>query len=208
MPGGTTNPTPAESGSSADVDIYVVSCYLLQRSVAWCPSRDDPQAAASAEQCGSDCTSSTKTIRCQAAASPAALAIPVEQRIIYKTSVLTFKIRNNRAPPLPKTGGAPSPTFGPFLLWPNGFMHQDATWYGGRPQPRGLCVRWGPSPQPQKGSRAPRLSSHVYCGQTAVWIKMALGMKVTRSPGDCVGWAPNPFPQKGGATLPQFSAHY
>jgi len=25
-------------------------------------------------------------------------------------------------------------------------MHQDATWYGGRPQPRGLRVRWGPSP--------------------------------------------------------------
>jgi len=28
-------------------------------------------------------------------------------------------------------------------------MHQDATWYGGRPQPRGLCVRWGPSPLPK-----------------------------------------------------------
>ena len=42
---------------------------------------------------------------------------------------------------------APSPNvFGPFLLWPNGWMHEDATWYGGRPQPRGLCDRWGPSP--------------------------------------------------------------
>jgi len=36
--------------------------------------------------------------------------------------------------------GAPSPIFGPFLFWPNGWMHQDATWYGGRPQPRELCV--------------------------------------------------------------------
>jgi len=36
--------------------------------------------------------------------------------------------------------------FGPFLLWPNSWMHQDATWYGGRPQPMGLCVRWGASP--------------------------------------------------------------
>jgi len=37
---------------------------------------------------------------------------------------------------------APLPTkFGPFQLWLNGWMHQDATWYGGRPQPRGLCVR-------------------------------------------------------------------
>jgi len=28
------------------------------------------------------------------------------------------------------------PIFGPFLLSPNGWMHQDATWYRGRPQPR------------------------------------------------------------------------
>ena len=44
--------------------------------------------------------------------------------------------------------GEPAPLliFGPFLLWPNGWMHQDATWYGGRPHPRELCVRWGPIP--------------------------------------------------------------
>jgi len=34
-----------------------------------------------------------------------------------------------------------SPIFDPFLLWPNGSMHQDATWYGDRPQPSGLYVR-------------------------------------------------------------------
>jgi len=33
--------------------------------------------------------------------------------------------------PSPKRGRALSPIFGPFLLWPNGRMHQDATWYGG-----------------------------------------------------------------------------
>jgi len=27
----------------------------------------------------------------------------------------------------PKRGRSPSPIFGPFLLWPNGWMHQDAT---------------------------------------------------------------------------------
>ena len=47
--------------------------------------------------------------------------------------------------PSPKTGRSPSPIFGPFLSWSNSQMHQDATWYGDRPQPRGLCVRWGPS---------------------------------------------------------------
>jgi len=40
------------------------------------------------------------------------------------------------------------------LLWPNGWMDQDGTWHGGRPQPRGLCVRWGPSP--------PKFLVHVY----------------------------------------------
>jgi len=31
------------------------------------------------------------------------------------------------------------------LLWPNGWMYQDATWYEGRPRPRPHCVTWGPS---------------------------------------------------------------
>ena len=33
--------------------------------------------------------------------------------------------------------------FGPCLLWPHGSVNQDTTWYGGRPQPRRHCVRWG-----------------------------------------------------------------
>jgi len=78
--------------------------------------------------------------------------------------------------PLPKKGAEP-PIFGPFLLRPNGWMHQDATWYGGRLQARRLCVRWGPSPSPQKG-RNPQFSAHVYCGQTAAWINMPLGSEV------------------------------
>jgi len=52
--------------------------------------------------------------------------------------------------PLPKRGWTYSPIFGPFLLWPYGWMHHDATWYGGRPQPRGLCVRWGLCPLPKR----------------------------------------------------------
>jgi len=47
-------------------------------------------------------------------------------------------------PSLQKGTEPPSPIFGPFLLWPNGCMHQDATWYGGRRQPRGITR--GPSP--------------------------------------------------------------
>jgi len=39
--------------------------------------------------------------------------------------------------PLPKV--AQPPIFGPYLLRPNGWMDQDATWYVGRPRPRRLC---------------------------------------------------------------------
>jgi len=41
-----------------------------------------------------------------------------------------------------------NPIFGPCLLWPNGWMDQDATCYGSRPRPRPHCVRRGPSSLP------------------------------------------------------------
>ena len=53
--------------------------------------------------------------------------------------------------PLPKGEGAAPQIFGPCLLRPNGWMGEAGTWHGGRPQPRRLCVRWGPSPLPPKG---------------------------------------------------------
>ena len=54
--------------------------------------------------------------------------------------------------PLPKRGTAPN--FGPCLLWPNGRMDQDATWYGCRSQPRPHCVLWGAAPR--KRAQQPR----------------------------------------------------
>ena len=56
-------------------------------------------------------------------------------------------------PALPK--GAQPPIFGPCLLWPNGWMDQDATCYGDRLWPRRHCVRWGPSSPLQKGHSLP-----------------------------------------------------
>jgi len=54
--------------------------------------------------------------------------------------------------PLPKKGAETPQIFGPCFLRPNGFMDQDGTWHGGRPQPRRLCVRWKPSrPFPKRG---------------------------------------------------------
>jgi len=55
--------------------------------------------------------------------------------------------------PLPQKGTEP-PLLGLCLLWPNGWMDQDATWYGGRPPPRQHCARWGPSPPPEKKTGA------------------------------------------------------
>ena len=81
---------------------------------------------------------------------------------------------------LPKKGAEP-PLLGPFLLWPNGCMYQDSTWYGGRPQRRQHCVRWD------------------RCGQTARWTKKPLDMQVGFAPGDFVFNAdPAPSPQKKG----------
>jgi len=39
----------------------------------------------------------------------------------------------------------PPAIFGQCLLWPNGWMDQDATWYGGKRRPRRRCARWGRS---------------------------------------------------------------
>jgi len=104
--------------------------------------------------------------------------------------------------PTHQKGGHSSPHIcGPCLLWPNSWMDSDATWYGGTPRPRRLCVRLGPS-SPKKGAQPP-LFDHVYCGQTAGWIKMPLGMEAGLGPGHIVLVQ---LPPKG-AQPPQFSAH-
>jgi len=81
------------------------------------------------------------------------------------------------APPHPK--GQSCPQFsahicccqmaGWILLWPNGWMDQDATWYEGRPWHRLHCVTWGPSSPCQKG-HSPQFSAHVCCGQTVTHL--------------------------------------
>jgi len=66
-----------------------------------------------------------------------------------------------------------------------------------------------PTPAPKKGAEPPKFSPHTYCGQTAVWIKMVLGMEIGLSPGDFVlDGDPAPSPQKGAETPPQFSSNF
>jgi len=79
--------------------------------------------------------------------------------------------------------------------------------------PRGMEIGFGPGDFVLDGDRAtlpkkvaeppPRFSVHVYCSQTAGWIKMALGMKVDLGLHDIVlGGNPAPSPLRG--TAPNF----
>ena len=49
------------------------------------------------------------------------------------------------------------------ILWPNGCIDQDVTWYGGRLRRRPHCVRWGP----ERGTPAPPHFSAV--GTCLLW---------------------------------------
>ena len=44
------------------------------------------------------------------------------------------------ADPAPPLQGAQPPIFDPCLLWPNGWIDHDGTWYEGRHWPRPHCV--------------------------------------------------------------------
>jgi len=59
-----------------------------------------------------------------------------------------------------------------------------------------------PAPPPKRGA-PPKFSAHVYCGQTAGWMKLVLGMEVGLNPGDFVlDGDPVPSPKRGGASSP------
>jgi len=76
------------------------------------------------------------------------------------------------APPPHKRGGTPNLRHMSVVAkW----LH---TWYGGRPRPRRLCVWWGPTSPRTKGTALTQFLAHVYCGQTAGWMKTPLGMEV------------------------------
>jgi len=64
--------------------------------------------------------------------------------------------------------------------------------------PYDIVLDGDPAPPPQKGGGAPtQFSAHIYCGQTAGWIKMALGMEVGLGPGHIVlDGDPAPLPKR------------
>ena len=92
------------------------------------------------------------------------------------------------------------------VLWPNGRMDQDATWYGGRPRSRPHCVTWGLSPQ-KGGREQPPIFWSMYCGQTAGWFEMPLGMEVGLGPGHIVLDGDPSSSKKGYSSPPPICFH-
>jgi len=72
----------------------------------------------------------------------------------------------------------PPPNFGPCILWPNGWMAEDATWYEGMPRSRPHCDTWGPS-CPSKKGHSPQFLAHVYCGQTVAHLSYCCALVET-----------------------------
>ena len=105
--------------------------------------------------------------------------------------------------PTPQKKGHSPPIFGPCLLLPNSCMHQDTTWYAGRPQPIRHCVRWEPSSPSTKGTQ-PKFLAHVCCRQMVGWTKMPLGMQVGLGPGDFVLDGDPALPPQKGWRAPNF----
>jgi len=92
--------------------------------------------------------------------------------------------------PHPQRGGV-APIFGPCSLWPNGWMDQDATWYGGRPRPRPHCSGWEPSSPSQKGHSPPNVGPYL------LWPNGWVDQDTTQYGGrprprpQCVRWGPS-----------------
>jgi len=113
-------------------------------------------------------------------------------------------VLNGDQPP-PQKGRSP-PIFGPRLLWPNGYMDQDATTEVG-PGLRDIVLDGYPALPPLKGY-SPQFTANVCCGQKAGWTKMPLGMTVDLVSGDFVfDWDPSTLRKKGTPTPTQFLAH-
>jgi len=93
-------------------------------------------------------------------------------------------VRWGPSPPPPQKGAEP-PIFGPRLLWSNGCVDQDASWYGGTPRLRDIVLDGDTAPPPLK-VHSPKFSANVRCGQTAGWTMMPFGMEVGLGPGGFV----------------------
>jgi len=72
-------------------------------------------------------------------------------------------------PASPKRGTTPN--FRSMLLWPNGWMDQDASWYEVGLDAGHIVLDGDPALPPRKGHRSRLLfSARIYCGQTVAHL--------------------------------------
>jgi len=106
--------------------------------------------------------------------------------------------------PSPQKAGVQPPIFDTYLLWSNGWMNQDATWYRGRPRPRRYCVAWGTSSRPQKRGQSPNfrpmsIMAKRLANQDATWY----GGRPQPRP-HCARCGPSSPHEKGHSPPPNF----
>ena len=108
---------------------------------------------------------------------------------------------------LPKRGQIPQ--FSPIFIVAKRLDAPRCQWYGGRPRRGHIVLDRDPAP-PRKGHSIPHFWAHVYCGQTAGWIRKPLGTEVDLDPGDTVLDGAQFPPLKGTQQphSPHFSVHF
>jgi len=92
-------------------------------------------------------------------------------------------------------------------LSPNGWMHQDATWYGGRPRPRRLCVRWGPSFPSPKGAQSPNFRPMSIVTKRWDGLRWHLVWRLASAQATLCSVGTQLSPEQGTPTTAQFLAH-
>ena len=102
----------------------------------------------------------------------------------------------------PEKRAHPHPISGPCLLWPNGWMDQGATWYGGKPRPRRHCIRWGRSCTAIPDFGPCLLWPNGWMEEDATWY----GSRPRPRP-HCVRWGPSSPRERATAASALFSAH-
>jgi len=84
------------------------------------------------------------------------------------------------------------------VLWPNGCMDHDETWHADRPRPGHIVLDGNPT-------TPSHFSVHVYCDQTAGWMRIPLGTEAGLDPCDSVLDGDPPLtPRKGAQQTPTF----
>jgi len=64
------------------------------------------------------------------------------------------------------------------VLWPNGWMDQDTTWYGGRPRLSDIVLAGDPAPH-RKGHNSPHFTAHFALARSPISTTVELLLLLT-----------------------------